>query len=219
MKKIKRIAMMLALMLLAVMLTACGGDAPDTTAKVNDDGTVAGTATDTLNIVMYADLLNEDAAQQYVNGLKDSMDMFKDDVANVNLTCIMTGGDADPTMQMAGIMKMSVAIAAQEVDIIIADADNAARDARAENYYALSEILTAEQIAALEGRVMDFEETDFEGNLTGGRTPAYGVNMSDDAGLQAVFGNESIGVFVAGNAPNLENAKALLMALGNASVQ
>lgn len=216
MKRLKQIMMAAMLIAMALMLAACGGDSAPAPTR-SPDGTFSGAATDALNIVFCADLLNEEAAQQYVDALTAELDMFKDGAVKVNLACIMTGGDADPAMQMAGIMKLSAAIAAQEVDVLIADEANAARNARADNFFALSDIMTAGQIAALNVGALSYEELNEEGHPAGNMLPACGIDLSADERLQAVFGKEQIGAFAVGNAPNLENAKALMNALGTAT--
>ena len=116
-------------------------------------------------------------------------------------------------MQMAGMMKLTMALAAQEVDVIIADELNAARNARSDSFYALSDLLTADEIAALGDRALSYELLDDEGNPSGEMSPACGVDVTGDSALVHVVGNAQVGAFVAGNAPNLENAKDLMRAL------
>ena len=127
MKQMRYIALALSMAVLLMTLTACGGGGEETpTTTVNADGTLSGEATDTLNVYMCAEYLNEDAANELIDQLTSSLDMFSDGGVTVNLTCVATGSGEDPTMQMAGMMKLTAAIAAQEVDVVIADEANAA---------------------------------------------------------------------------------------------
>lgn len=227
MKQMRYIALVLSMAVLLMTLTACGGGGEETpTTTVNADGTLSGEATDTLNVYMCAEYLNEDAANELIDQLTSSLDMFSDGGVTVNLTCVATGSGEDPTMQMAGMMKLTAAIAAQEVDVVIADEANAARNARSDTFYALSDLLTEDEISALGTNALSYSLLDDQGEPTGESTPACGVDLSSDARFDAVFGDVPVGVFVAANSPNLENSKALLRGLiggldssANASVQ
>ena len=97
--------------------------------------------------------------------------------------------------------------------MIIADELNAARNARSDSFYALSDLFTADEIAALGDRALSYELLDDEGNPSGEMSPACGVDVTGDSSLVNVVGNAQVGAFVAGNAPNLENAKDLMRAL------
>ena len=227
MKQMRYIALALSMAVLLMTLTACGGGGEETpTTTVNADGTLSGEATDTLNVYMCAEYLNEDAANELIDQLTSSLDMFSDGGVTVNLTCVATGSGEDPTMQMAGMMKLTAAIAAQEVDVVIADEANAARNARSDTFYALSDLLTEDEISALGTNALSYSLLDDQGEPTGESTPACGVDLSSDTRFDAVFGDVPVGVFVAANSPNLENSKALLRGLiggldssANASVQ
>lgn len=214
MKRMRYMALALSMAALLVLLTACGGGGEETpTTTVNADGTLSGEATDTINIYMCAEYLSEDAANELIDQLTGSLDMFSDGGVTVNLTCVATGSGEDPTMQMAGMMKLTAAIAAQEVDIVIADEANAARNARSDTFYALSDLLTEDEITALGANALSYSLLDDAGEPTGENTPACGVDLSSDARFDAVFGDVPVGAFVAANSPNLENSKELLREL------
>ena len=214
MKRTRYAALALCMAALLLALTACSGggeEAPTTT--VNADGTLSGEATDVLNVYMCAEYLSEDAANELMDELTSSLEMFSDGGVTVNLTCVATGSGEDPTMQMAGMMKLTAAIAAQEVDVVIADESNAARNARSDTFYALSDLLTEDEITALGANTLSYSLLDDEGEPTDESTPECGVDLSSDARFDAVFGDVPVGVFVAANSPNLENSKAFLREL------
>lgn len=213
-RTIKNIAMILALSMLMLALTACGGgDAPAPTATVGTDGTLEGEATKVLNVYLCSSFMSEDAAKALPEQLRSAVPELADSSIAINVNTVMTGDGSDPAMQMASMMKLTGAMAAQEVDVVIADELNAARNARSESFYTLSDLFTADELSALGERGLSYEMVDDEGNPTSERTPVCGVDVTGDELFTPIFGNAQIGAFVIGNAPNLENAKAMVKGL------
>lgn len=213
MKYLKRISLAMALVMVMLALTACGGGSEAPVTTKNEDGTLSAEETQALNVYVCAQYVNADAAQELVDKLNESVESLKDGTYKLEVTCVSTGSGEDPSMQMAGMMKLTMALAAQEVDVIIADELNAARNARSDSFYALSDLFTADEIAALGDRALSYELLDDEGNPSGEMGPACGVDVTGDSALVNVVGNAQVGAFVAGNAANLENAKDLMRAL------
>jgi hypothetical protein len=214
MKTVKNIAMILALSMLMLALTACGGEeTPAPTATVGADGTLESESTQALNIYLCADFLSEEASQALADQLRSAVPELADGSIAINVNTTMTGGGADPTMQMASMMKLTGAMAAQEVDVVIADEANAARNARSESFYTLSDLFTEDELSALGGRGLSYDMVDEEGNPISERTPVCGVDVTGDELFTPIFGNAQIGAFIVGNAPDLENAKVLVKAL------
>lgn len=215
MNNFRRVSLALAMLMLMLALTACGGNTEAPVTTKNADGTLSSEKTNVLNVYLCAQYVDEAAAQELAGQLRESVPGLKDGTYTLNVSCIATGSGEDPTMQMASMMKLTAAMASQEVDVIIADEANAARNARSEAFYALSDLMTADEIAALGERALSYELLDDMGEPSGEMTPECGVDVSGDSELEKVFGNARIGAFVAANAPNLENSKDLVRALVN----
>lgn len=208
MKHVKYAALAVCMAALMALMSACSGGEQAPAATEGADGTLTGEATDALNIYMCADLLSEDAANELVGKLAEELDGV-----NVTLNCVVTGGGADPTMQMGGMLKLTSAVAAGEVDVVIADEANAARNARSEMFYPLSDILTDDEVDALGNLALSYSMVDDMGEPTDETTPLCGIDLSGDERFKTVFGDVPVGAFVAANSPNLENSKALMRAL------
>lgn len=214
MKQLRKFALAAALCAMALAFTACGGSGPDAPQVTqNPDGTLSAEKSDAINIYMCAEYLSEDAANELMDELKSSVDALKNGAIKLNTEYIITGDGQDPTMQMAGMMKLGASVAAQEVDILIADDVNAARNARGDTFHPLSDLLTEDEIAKLGKRALAYETVDEDGNLTGTMTPVCGIDLTGDERLRKIFGDKKVGIFVAGNAPNFENSKIVFEAL------
>lgn len=207
---VKRISVVLMLVMMVFTFAACGGsETAAPTAVPGADGTLSADKTDKLNIYLCGTYVDENC----LDALKSVVSAAVGDGVTVTYDTISTGGGSDPSMQMAGMMKLTAAIAAKEVDIIIADETNAARNARSEAFYALSDVMTADEISALGERALAYDMLNDDGSATGEKTPICGVDLTGDEVVTSAMGNVSAGAFVAGNAANLENAKTVIKAL------
>ena len=195
MKKAAKHILFLCLTIIAALaFTACSGSDKGTSSA----GKTA--AKKSVSVYICADYVSEEGSSAVADRLKERLGGDTE----VSITCISTSG-ADPTMQMGSIMKVSMGLAAGEIDIIIADEDNAARNARSEAFCALSTLLSEEQIAGLGDRALSYEKVDEEGNTTGEFTEICGIDITDSGIMDgAVPAGTSMGMFVAGNAPNTE---------------
>ena len=207
---VKRVSLLLALVMIMFTFAACGGgETAAPTAVPGEDGTLSADKTDKLNVYLIATYVDENGLDSLKSFISDTLG----DGVTVNYDTTFTGDGSDPSVQMAGMMKLTAAIAAKEVDLIIADDTNAARNARSEAFYELSDILTADEISALGDKALSYEMLDDEGSASGEKTPVYGVDITGDEVITPAMSSSSAGVFVAGNAANLENAKTVLKAL------
>ena len=183
---VKRVSLLLALVMIMFTFAACGGgETAAPTAVPGEDGTLSADKTDKLNVYLIATYVDENGLDSLKSFISDTLG---DDVT-IHYDTTFTGDGSDPSVQMAGMMKLTAAIAAKEVDLIIADDTNAARNARSEAFY------------------------DDEGNASGEKTPVCGVDITGDEVITPAMSSSSAGAFVAGNAANLENAKTVLKAL------
>ena len=207
---VKRVSLLLALVMIMFTFAACGGgETAAPTAVPGEDGTLSADKTDKLNVYLIATYVDENGLDSLKSFISDTLG----DGVTVNYDTTFTGDGSDPSVQMAGMMKLTAAIAAKEVDLIIADDTNAARNARSEAFYELSDILTADEISALGDKALSYEMLDDEGSASGEKTPVCGVDITGDEVITPAMSSSSAGVFVAGNAANLENAKTVLKAL------
>ena len=124
----------------------------------------------------------------------------------------MTMGDskADPMTAMAGMTKFSAMVAAGELDVVVSDLDNAARNARGESFLDVSSFLTEEELERYAERLLSFDMVDDEGNPTGEKTAVCGIDVSDNETLSALAGGGECGVFVVANTSHLEESSALV---------
>ena len=206
----KRIALALALIMIMFTFAACGGNsssAPEATPGT--DGTLDADSTDKLYVYVCGQYVSDDG----LDALKSTIESVVGDGVTVEYTTVSTGDDSDPSMQMAGLMKLTTAIAAQEVDLVIADETNGARNARGDSFYALSDILTEDEITALGDRALKFDILDDESNPTGETTDVCGIDLTGEEMITSCMGSVNAGAYVVGNAPNFENAKLVLKAL------
>jgi len=127
-----------------------------------------------------------------------------------------SGITVDPMMAMGSMMRMAAVGAAGDLDVIIADMENAARQARGGMFLPLTSILTSSELSALENRSLSFDILDtsgYEPRPTGEKTPACGVLITGNERIRNIFGNQEIGVFISANTKNLELAKMVVRSL------
>ena len=116
-----------------------------------------------------------------------------------------------PDVVMGSIMRFSLLVGEGEVDMVISDMENAARFAQDNMFMPLSDIFSDSQLAALEGRLLDFELLG-EGFGAEGpeRTPPIGVNITEHPGMAPIFGSLEVGVFVVANTRHLDQVRMVL---------
>ena len=169
--------------------------------------------------------INENAISIYANSLLNEMpeliiegnnplftSMIMGDVQNDMESGILN----DPMLAIGGMMKLPALIAAGEIDVMICDMENAARNARGDMFLPLGEIFTDDELAAISGRLLSFDlvETDgYETVATGEKTPVCGIDISDNDAMKSIFGNREIGVFIISNTKNIDLARAVMLSL------
>ena len=197
----RRVSLICMVFVMALLLTACSSS-----EKSVSSGGSTTAAAKTLNATICAGYVSEAGSSAVAEQLKE---MLGGDV-NVSVACISTTSE-DPMMQMTSIMKITMGIAAREIDIVIADAENAARNARSEAFCPLSDLLSEEQIAALGDKALSFDMVDEDGKPTGERTSICGIDITDSGITDDVIaGKTNVGLFVVSNAPNMERYKILI---------
>lgn len=129
----------------------------------------------------------------------------------VSFTSMSFGDPETDPYAGASIAKVSAMAAAQEIDLMICDTENAARFARSDMFTPVQSILSEEQLAACQDKLLTFEKVDDEGNLTGEFTEACGIALNGNAPLDALYGNQEYGVFLVANADPMENAQQIFL--------
>lgn len=119
--------------------------------------------------------------------------------------------EKDPMGATAGIMKLTSMVAAKELDVLLSDFDSAKRNAANEMYGSLEEVLSQEQLASYEGRLITFDKMDEENNPTGEQYPACGIDVSGNEAYLSICGGTSAGVYIVSNTSDLESAKAVML--------
>ncbi len=161
-------------------------------------------------LVVSSSLVNEEKAKELVSTLNESLPGVE-----IQLNAISVGDTSkDPTSAMAGIMKLTMVMAGQEADVLIADYDSAWRNAGSEAFYPLTELFSEEELNPYLDKIVSFELTDDQGNPTGEKVENCGIDVSDNAELTAICpGADSVGVYIISNSPNLDTAKEIFRLL------
>jgi len=125
-----------------------------------------------------------------------------------NVVTIATGdAETDPTVAMAGMMRLTALISSKDVDIVVANTEEAERQARAESFTPLSELFTEEELTGFEQISFSIVSDDGTvGNLSnvpcGVRLNAPEIASMDESGM---------GLYVICNTEEPELAKEVFL--------
>lgn len=161
-----------------------------------------------LKVAFVSPLVNGEAAETYAQTLtqRDAS------ITGVECTSITMGSsEKDPAGYMAATVQLTGFIASQEIDVIFFDIESAAADARNDTFYALSDLFTEEELTKMDGKTIDYAQVDEEGHETSERTDAVGYNVSAEEELAEFMNSDEVGIYIVGNAPHVDQAKALLL--------
>lgn len=190
--------LMLALILVASLSVGCSSN------KGGNDFQVA-------VISGYAD---ETQIQEYGKVIKDQLgEEVTTEGEPIEFVGISMGDPAkDPMMAVGGTTKVAGMVAAKEIDVIISDLENAAKYARDEMFYSLEDIFTPEELAGLDqSKFLTFDQIDEEGNPTGEKTAACGIDLSANENFKQLTNGKPCGIFIVGNTEHLEMAKEVFL--------
>lgn len=112
-------------------------------------------------------------------------------------------------------MIMSVMFSAGEVNLLVCDLENAARYARSDLFYDLTEVLSQEELAEYSDRLITFEMVDEEGNPLGEQTPPYGMDLSNSDSVKRILGGDPCGIFIPLCAGDMDLAMELFWKIVN----
>ncbi|MGI6172520.1 MAG: hypothetical protein ACOYI8_01320 [Christensenellales bacterium] len=194
---IKNVLAVCLILVMVFTLSACSNsDNSASTAK-------------TFNVYVCAEYVNDDANSAVSAKIKEYLGSDME----VSIIGVSTASE-DPSMHMASLLRVSMGVAAGEIDVVIADESNASYNARSDMFCALSEMLSEEQIAALGDKALQYEMVDEEGNPTGEKTAVCGIDITG-SGIadNSVVSETDLAMLAVGNAPNMEACKTLMGAV------
>lgn len=195
----KCFALFLAGVVCAASLTSCGSDETTALQVVVGISYVDSTALDT-------------AEQSFLSAHPEWAEGEK----AVDFTDMSFGTEAtDPAAYGAGIMKISAMVAANEIDVMICNLEDAARNARSEMFSTLDEVFTEEELEPFADRLLTFDQVDDDGNPTGEQTPVCGISLTGTELFSDVYGDTEYGIFIVANTQNLDLAKDVFLAIAN----
>ena len=180
---------------------------------------------DSFQIAFVSLSVNENAISEYGTFLTNEMpELTIDGKAPVFIPIIAgetrndyeSGKVNDPMAVMGGMMRLATLGATGALDVVIADMDNAARQARGDMFIPLADIFTRDELSSMENRFLSFDKLNTDGYEpvpTGEKTPVCGINITGNARMRSIFGNQEIGVFIAASTKNPELAKKVALSL------
>ena len=178
----------------AVLMTGCGSES------------VEGFQT-----VFCATYVDEDSVASYGETVSAALPELTVDGEEPLFTAMSMGdSDEDPMGTMAGMTRFTAMLSNGELDVVVSDLENAARNARGEVFLDVSSYLTEEEQEEYADRLLSFDMLDDSGNPTGEKTAVCGIDVSDNETLSALAGGGECGVFIVANTDHLEQATALV---------
>lgn len=198
----KKCASLLAILLAAVLLlTGCSG---------NKDQEIE--SSHSLQVLLAAPYVTD----EHANALKDELstahpELFTDANPLSVQYVLMGDGKSDPSIMIAGITKIAAMFSAKEIDLMICDADNARRyGENGENYVPLDTLFTQAEQQELGIKAACVPILDDEGNETGEMSEPCGVDLTENAAVSRLLGNQGYSAYVIQGQANLENAKTAI---------
>lgn len=200
MHRVKRIlALGMAGVMAAGMLTSCGGGEAEPTA--------------TMQLSVCASYVDEEKLQAFSDELFAAYPDWAEGETPVTVESIHMGSEElDGAAYGASIMQVTARAAGNELDVMICGGQDAARNTRSDLFYSLDDLFTEEEIAQFGDRLLSYEMVDTDGNPTGEQTPVCGVQIQNDT-LDEIFGSTEYGIFIVCSTTHLDQAKEVFLAL------
>lgn len=135
--------------------------------------------------------------------------------APLSVVAISSGDtEQDPMGAMAGITQIAGLMASGEMELILADGENARRHGdNGSTYMPLDELFTQEEQAALGIRPLSIPLSDEDGNLTGEMSASCGIDLSGCTRLTEMLHTNDVGAYVVVNSEHVDNAKQVIQHL------
>lgn len=195
MKKYKKgLCLVLSCLLISVCLTGCNKTDP-----------VA-----IFDFVLWGPYIEEDTVKPQVEELLQNIPELSG--MDTLLSTVNTGSPdrVDASGYAAHAMMLTAMASCGEMDVTIMSKDSAERAARGGMFLPLDELFTQEELAAYEGRLLDFEEQDVTGQPLGTRTPICGIDLSDSEFFKSLLGSGDYGIYAVTDMGNPEMVKAVM---------
>lgn len=190
MKKKRNLALVLAALTVSGVLAGCGGE-PESGAG----------GIDVAVITKYT--LEEE------NPLPAALEENLPDLPCA-VTTIATGdAESDPNAAMAGMMRLTALIAAKDVDVVVANMEEAERQAKAESFTPLSELFTDEELAGFE--IIAFDTISDDGTAGSLHDIPCGILLHNEA--IASMDESGMGVYIVCNTEQPEQAARVMLAI------
>ena len=162
-----------------------------------------------------ADGIDVSVATKYVteeqNPLQAALDEQLSEPACTVTTIASGDAESDPTVAMAGMMKLTSMIAAKEVDVLVASLEEGERQAKAEPFTPLSELFAEEELAGFEQ--VSFDVVNDDGSTGALHQVPCGILLTD--GEMSAMDESGMAVFIICNTEEVEQAKEVLMAIAD----
>ena len=197
----KRVLSVLSLLLIAMLaLTGCSSGGKNAASNV------------TLHVAVVAPTVLSDAEPVFETAVRGAFPDLNTDSAKMSIQFVSLGDpNVDPMFAMGGMARITGMLTAGEIELLICDPDNARRYGEGGSaYLPLDALFTVEEQAELGIVPASVELVGEEGNLTGEMSAPCGVDLSDCEFLRNTFKMNNLGAYVISNAPNAENAKAVI---------
>lgn len=198
----KKCASLLAILLAAVLLlTGCSG---------NKDQEIE--SSHSLQVLLAAPYVTDEHANALKNELSTAHPELFTDANPLSVQYVLMGdGKSDPSIMIAGITKIAAMFSAKEIELMICDADNARRyGENGENYVPLDTLFTQAEQQELGIKAACVPILDDEGNETGEMSEPCGVDLTENAAVSRLLGNQGYSAYVIQGQANLENAKTAI---------
>ncbi|MCL2093411.1 MAG: hypothetical protein FWH12_04365 [Treponema sp.] len=167
-------------------------------------------------VVFAAPVLNRGAITDYGLNLRNEIPSLTINGELPLFTPLQIGGDGNPEMVMATMMRFAGMTSSQAVDLLIVDMENANRFAHNNLFLPLSELFSPQELEPYEDLLLDFalsEVQDGAAVLSGEVTPVNGFDVTGHEALVPIFGNQRIGVFVLIMSRHPDLARQVLLSL------
>lgn len=195
MKTQKCLSCLTAAALAACALTGCGGG-----------------GSSALQVAAANPYVSEEALAAYSGELLAAHPEWPE--GEVEFTALSLGSEeSDAAAYAASVMKVSAMVASGEIDVMICDLEDAARNARSGIYLPLEDFLSEEELAAYSDLALSFDMLDDGGSPTGEQTEACGLSLTGSGVLSDIYGESEYGVFIVSNTENVELAKEVALAI------
>ena len=198
-KKARKIISLCAMVMMVVLaLTGCSNSAPTHSAKV----------------VVIAPRILEEYQTAFDSALREGLPELNTEESKLLIQCISAGDTSvDAMTAAAGASKVMMLFTANEIEIMICDADSAFRyGENGKAYLALDKIFTADEQQQMGIKPLTIALTDAEGNLTGAQSAACGIDLSENELIKNTFKMSNLGLYVVddGANKNLANIKTVI---------